>query len=74
MFIFNDKWIYSEKILLLFLHVLSSHVLCSPEQAWALKNSHSVHFLPFDLEIWERGESTAGILQMVKLEKVFIRK
>ena len=72
-FIFNDTRMYSEKILLLFLHALSSHVLCSPEQVWALKNSRSVHFLAFGLESWgwERGKSTKEIFQMVKLGKDF---
>ena len=64
---------YSEKLLLLFLHALSSHVLCSPEQAWALKNSHSLHFLALGLEIWGQGggKSTIEIFQMVKLEEDF---
>ena len=72
-FIFNDTRMYSEKILLLLPHAISYHVLCSPEQVWALNNSRSVHFLAFGLESWgwERGKSTKEIFQMVKLGKDF---
>lgn len=73
MFIFNDPQMYSEKILLLFLHALSSHALWSPEQVWAPKNSHSVHFLAFGLEIWGwgGGKSATERFQMVTLGKDF---
>lgn len=69
-FIFNDIDVFTRK---------RSHCysLCSffscplvSEQVWALKNSHSVHFLAFGLEIWGwGGESTTERFQMVALGK-----
>ena len=72
---FNAKLIWFENILLLFLHILSSHILYSLGQAQALKNSNSVRFLPFDLDRdlvkKKKKKSTGGICQVVKLKKHF---
>lgn len=47
---YNKREIFLLEILLLFLHILVSHVLYSLEEIWVLKSSNSVSFLPLDLE------------------------